>query len=144
MRKWIITCLIVSNLILVAMLLLANRPTANDLLDSYQGIAIGDSDLKLITLLDSPDFILVGVAEQTPDGPTWTLAWVEDGPITTLLTPNELKKNVFWENLGWTYPVHPLTDRVMMIGERGKIGHGCIYFYMDASRNIVAIYVGGT
>jgi hypothetical protein len=143
MRKLIITCLIASNVVLMAMLLLAKRPTANDLLDSYQDIAIGDPESKLIDLLDSPDFFLVGVAEQTPDGPTWTLEWTQDGPITTLLTPNELKKNAFL-NLGWTYPVHPLTDRVMVIAERGGIKSGFIYFYMDATRNIVAIYVGGS
>ncbi len=142
-RRTIITLLITSNVILLMLLFLPARPDANDLRDSYRGIAIGDPESKLLQMIDSPDLFLVGVAEQTTDGPTWTLDWVQDGPIKSLLTADDLKKNAFWEQLGWTYPVHPLTGRVMVIGER-SFSSNYIYAYIDASQKVAAIYVGGS
>lgn len=143
MRNWIITFLAASNVVLICLLLLSGRSDANDLVNSYRGLSIGDPESKLVELTDQQDFFRVGTVEQTAEGYTWTWDWVKDGPIEYELTRDDLVKNVFWQPLGWAYPTHALSDHVVVIGERGS-SDNFIYAYLNSSKTIIAIYIGGT
>lgn len=140
-KRWIIL-LSITNVALLILFLKPAHIDSNDYRDNYRGISVGDPESKVLEMSETDNFYLYGVVDQTEEGTTWTRHWVQNGPITTLLPEQDLQKNVFWNN-GWTYPIHPLTDRVIVIGERGFY-HGMIYAYLNSSGRVSAIYVGGT